>query len=113
MIEAKKLFILLGANTIVDQNKLVIVFNQQGSHSPGAEIVFIGWIGSLPDGLWNDTEHGASVKLKKTSIDCVQLHSLLIDSKFRIRGQESNFTYRFIKNKKAVQHSLSNLFIRK
>lgn len=67
----EELFILLGANTVVDECKFRPIFNKETSHGPGAEIIFISGVGLLPDGFRNNTKHGAAVKFKEAGVDDV------------------------------------------
>src|SRR5262245_3709143 len=69
IIVAKELFILLVAKSVVDQDAVVAVLDQQAAHSPGTKIPIVGGIGFVPKRFWNDAEHSASVELKISGID--------------------------------------------
>jgi hypothetical protein len=82
IIITEKLCILLVANSIVHQDQLLSVLNQQTTHCPGTKIVGICRIGFIPDKLGNDTEHGTSVEFEVAGVDGVEFHAV----KLRVDG---------------------------
>lgn len=71
----KEFFILLVSDSIVDEHKSVAVLNEKAAHRPCAEIIFVGGISSLPDGLWHNTKHRAAVKFEKTGVNYVEFQN--------------------------------------
>jgi hypothetical protein len=61
MIVAEEAGILLIADAIVHQDKLVALLDQQATQGPGAEIVLVCRMDLTPKRLWNNAEHGAAV----------------------------------------------------
>src|SRR6185312_1355215 len=76
IIITEKFSILLVANSIVHQDQLFAILNQQTAHSPGTKIIGIGRVGFIPDEFGNDTKHGASVELEVAGVDGVEFHAV-------------------------------------
>src|SRR5580658_7651391 len=60
IIVAEEAGILLVPDTVVHQDELVALLDEQASQGPGAEVILIRRMDLAPKGLWNDAEHGAA-----------------------------------------------------
>ena len=74
MIVRKKLFTLLVANTGIDQNQTILIFDQQAAHGPCTHIVVVGRIGFGPERFWNNAKHRPTIQFKKASIYYMEFH---------------------------------------
>jgi hypothetical protein len=63
--------ILFCSDPVVDKDKPVAIFNQQTAHGPNAQIIFIRWIGFLPDGFGNHAKHSASIQFEQSCFNNV------------------------------------------
>jgi hypothetical protein len=73
---AQEFFILLVTKTIVDEDKLIAIFNQKTTHGPCAEVLIVSGICFLPDGFGHDAKHGTTVEFEKTCFYYVKFHSV-------------------------------------
>jgi hypothetical protein len=74
MVMTHKFFVLFISNPVIDQNQAIAVFDQQTTHRPGAEVVFIGRNEFLPNGFGYYAKHGATIKFKKAGIYGMEFH---------------------------------------
>jgi len=75
MIVTEKFGVLFVAYAIIDQNQAVTVFHEQTTHGPGTQIILVCRICFLPDDFGYNTKHGATIQLKKSRFDNMELHS--------------------------------------
>ena len=76
IIVTKKFGVLLVSNTVINQHELISTFDKQASHCAGAKVVFVGWIGFLPDRFRYNSKHGTAIEFEESSIDNVEFHKL-------------------------------------
>src|SRR5262249_1878056 len=75
VVISKEFRILFVADAIVHEDQLIPFLYQQATHGPGAEIVLVGWMNLIPQGLGHYAEHGAAIQLKKTCFNKIELHT--------------------------------------
>jgi hypothetical protein len=71
IIMAEELCILFIPEAVVDEDQSVSVLNEEATHGPCAEVVFISRVCLLPYRLGNHTKHRASIQFEKTGINDV------------------------------------------
>jgi hypothetical protein len=76
VIIAEELCVLFVAQAIVDEDKSVAIFDEETTHGPCAEVVFVGGICFLPDRFRYHTKHRAPIQFKKSGVDYVKLQGL-------------------------------------
>jgi hypothetical protein len=64
LVKTEEFLGLFAAQSGINQHQPVSVFNEQTTHGPGAQIVFIGRIVAVPKRFRYNTEHGSTVQLE-------------------------------------------------
>src|SRR6056297_2560165 len=74
IIITKEFIGLFVAQSVIDQNKSVSIFNEKTTGGKVYHIIAICGIGSVPNRFGNHTEHGASIQLKITGLYGINCH---------------------------------------
>src|SRR6056297_217301 len=74
IIITKEFFGLFVAQSVIDQNKPVTIFNQKTTGGKVNHIIAICRIGPVPNRFRDYTEHGASIQLKITGLYGINCH---------------------------------------
>ena len=75
-IMGKELFVLLVAEAVIDEDLTIAGIDEQASHGPVAHVVLIGRVQFVPNGFWNNAEHGATIEFEITTVDREKFHVL-------------------------------------
>jgi hypothetical protein len=68
-VVAKKTLALFITHSRIDQNQPITSLNEETPCTQINQVVFVCWIGALPDGLRDHTKHSTPVKFKTTCND--------------------------------------------